>query len=85
MFPETEIEERVDRLEVALEQFITEGRAQMREATAPEHCEATVILAQLENSISGATLTIKRTDGSTTHFTKTLTTNAAAEPITGIT
>ncbi len=34
MFPETEIEERVDRLEVALEQFITEGRAQMREVNA---------------------------------------------------
>ena len=34
MFPETDIEERVDRLEVALEQFITEGRAQMREVNA---------------------------------------------------
>lgn len=31
MFPEPEVEERVDRLEIALEQFITETKAQMRE------------------------------------------------------
>jgi len=55
------------------------------EATAGEHTLCTVILAMLENSISGTTLTIKRTDGSTTHATKTLTVNAAADPITGIT
>lgn len=55
------------------------------EGTAGEHTLCTVILAMLENSISGTTLTIKRTDGSTTHATKTLTVNAAAEPITGIT
>jgi hypothetical protein len=54
------------------------------ESTAPEHCLATIVLAMLENSISGATLTIKRTDGSTTHYTKTLTTNASADPITGV-
>lgn len=55
------------------------------EGTAGEHTLCTVILAMLENSISGTTLTIKRTDGSTTHATKTLTTNASADPITGIT
>lgn len=55
------------------------------EASAAEHTLCTVVLAMLEHSISSTTLTIKRTDGSTTHATKTLTTNAAAEPITGIT
>jgi hypothetical protein len=54
------------------------------ETTMPEHCLGTVVLAMLEHSISGATLTIKGTDGSTSRFTKTLTTNAAADPITGI-
>lgn len=54
------------------------------EGTAGEHTLCTVVLAMLENSISGTTLTILRTDGVTTHATKTLTTNASAEPITGI-
>lgn len=54
------------------------------EASAAEHTLCTVVLAMLENSISGTTLTIKRTDGATTHATKTLTTNAAAEPIIAI-
>jgi hypothetical protein len=55
------------------------------EASAAEHTLCTAILAMLEHSISGTTLTIKRTDGSTTHYTKTLTTDAGAEPITAIT
>ena len=42
------------------------------------------ILAALEASLSGTTLTIKRTDGVTTHLVKTVTTNPAAEPVTGI-
>ena len=54
------------------------------EATVTEHTVATIVLAMLENSISGTTLTIKRTDGTTTHATKTLTTNSGAVPITGI-
>lgn len=54
------------------------------EATVTEHTIATIVLAMLENSISGTTLTIKRTDGTTTHATKTLTTNSGAVPITGI-
>jgi hypothetical protein len=35
-------------------------------------------------SISGATLTVKRQDGSTTQFTKTITATAGADPITGL-
>ena len=35
-------------------------------------------------SISGATLTAKKTDGTTNQFTRTLTTNAAADPITAV-
>lgn len=34
-------------------------------------------------SISGATLTVKRPDGTTTAYTRTLTTDAAADPVTG--
>lgn len=37
-----------------------------------------------EFSISGTTLTALKQDGSTTQFTKTLTTNASADPIVGI-
>lgn len=35
-------------------------------------------------SISGATLTVKKQDGTTTQFTKTITTSGAAQPITGL-
>lgn len=54
------------------------------ESIIPEHSLGTVILSMLENSISGTTLTIKKTDGSTL-FTKTLTLNVNASPITAIT
>lgn len=54
------------------------------EGSAGEHTLCTVILAMLESSITGATWTIKRTDGSTTHATKAVTSDAAAEPITGV-
>lgn len=54
------------------------------EATAGEHTLCTVVLAMLESSMSGSTWTIKRTDGSTTHATKTVATDAAADPITGV-
>lgn len=54
------------------------------EATAGEHTLCTVVLGTLENAVSGTTLTIKRTDGSTTHVTKTLSTDAAAIPIIGV-
>ena len=55
------------------------------EATANEHTLATIILAILESSRSSTTWTIKRTDGSTTHATKTLTLDATADPVTGVT
>jgi len=55
------------------------------EATANEHTLATIILAILESSRSSTTWTIKRTDGSTTHATKTLTLDADADPVTGVT
>lgn len=51
------------------------------EGSCPEHCLASVVLATFEFSISGTTMTIKRTDGSTTHATKTLGVDAAALPI----
>ncbi len=51
------------------------------EGSMPEHCLGSVVLATFEFSISGTTLTIKRTDGSTTHATKTLGVDAAALPI----
>lgn len=37
----------------------------------------------VEFSVSGTTLTVKKPDGSTTAYTKTLTTDPSAEPITG--
>lgn len=54
------------------------------EASAGEHTLCTTVLAMLESSISGTTWTIKRTNGSTTHATKTVTTDAAADPVTGV-
>ena len=54
------------------------------EAAAAEHSLCTVVLAALESSTSGTTWTIKRTDGNTTHATKTVTKDATAQPITGV-
>jgi len=54
------------------------------ESAAPEHSLCTVVLAVLESSLSGTAWTIKRTDGSTPHAVKTVTTDAAAQPITGV-
>lgn len=54
------------------------------EAGAGEHSLCTIVLAALESQIVGTTWTIKRTDGSTTHATKTVAKDAAAEPITGV-
>lgn len=39
---------------------------------------------KVEFSISGTTLTVLKPDDTTTAYTKTLTTNAAAEPVTGV-
>lgn len=43
-----------------------------------------VIQQMQESAVAGGTLTVKKTDGTTTLGTKTLTSDAAAEPITGI-
>ena len=55
------------------------------EATANEHTLATIILCLLESSRSATTWTIKRSDGTTTHATKTLTLDANANPVTAVT
>lgn len=39
---------------------------------------------QADFTISGATLTVRKQDGSTTQFTKTITATAGADPITGL-
>ena len=53
-------------------------------AADDEHTLATVILAILESAISGTTWTIKQTDGATTQFSKTVTVDEDANPITGV-
>jgi hypothetical protein len=52
--------------------------------TADTTSLTTMILAAMESSISGVTWTIRKTDG-TTFVTKTVTTDATADPITGVT
>jgi len=52
--------------------------------TADAHSLTTLILAAFESAISGTTWTIKKTDG-TTFTTKTVITDAAANPITAVT
>ena len=54
------------------------------QGTADTTSLCTVVLAMLESSISGTTWTIRKTDG-TTFVTKTLTTAASADSITGVT
>lgn len=54
------------------------------ESTAAEHSLCSIILGMLESIVSGTTWTIKRTDGTTTHLTKTLTTASGTDPITGV-
>jgi len=54
------------------------------EATADAHSLAAIILATLESVLSGSTWTIKKTDG-TTFTTKTVTTDANADPIVSVT
>jgi hypothetical protein len=54
------------------------------QATAAEWSLCTLVLAALESSIAGSTWTIYRTDGTTVHATKTVTTDAAADPVTGV-
>jgi hypothetical protein len=54
------------------------------EGSAAEHTLCTVVLAALEGAISGNTWTIKRSNGSTTHYTKTVTADANASPIVSV-
>ena len=55
------------------------------EATAAEHSLTTLILGALESKLNAdKTWSIYRTDGETLHATKNVTTNAAAEPVTGV-
>ena len=54
------------------------------EATLNEHTLGTIILCILESVRSGTTWTIRKTDGATTHVTKTLTLNSAAQPVTEV-
>lgn len=54
------------------------------ESSAAEHTLTTIVLAILESARSSTTWTIKRTDGSTTHATKTLTLDASASPVIGV-
>ena len=54
------------------------------EGTASTHSLAEMILGLLESTTAGTTWTIKRTDGSTTFNTRTLTLDSAALPVTGV-
>lgn len=52
--------------------------------SAAEHSLCSIILATLESAISGTTWTINKTDGTTLYLSKTVTKDASAEPITGV-
>jgi hypothetical protein len=54
------------------------------ETTADDYSLTTLVLAALESSVSGSTWTIKQTDGTTTHLTRSITTDANANPITAV-
>jgi len=54
------------------------------ESTAPLYSLCTVILAQLQSSVNGTDWTIYRTDGTTQHAVRTITSSSEADPITGV-
>lgn len=54
------------------------------EDTASIYTIAGLILAQFESSAPGTTWTIKKTDGTTTFATRTLTEDISAKPVTGV-
>jgi len=54
------------------------------EASLDEHTLGTIVLCILESVRSGTTWTIKRSDSTTTHVTKTLTLDASAQPVIGV-
>lgn len=66
------------------DEVLKRGVGDGAEDTASVASLTELILLALESSATGATLTIRKTDG-TTFSTKTLTTDDTAEPITGIT
>jgi hypothetical protein len=80
------LDTQLDALPTAIENADTVlGRSVSNsQATAAEWSLCTLVLAALESSIAGATWTIYRTDGATVHATKTVTTDAAADPVTGV-
>jgi len=54
------------------------------EASAAEHSLCTVVLATLESAMADSTWTIRRTNGSTVHVTRSVTTDPDADPVTGV-
>ena len=54
------------------------------EDTATEWTLCSIVLAAMESSVSGTTWTIKKVDGATTFKTKTVATDADADPITSV-
>ena len=67
-----------------LKRSVTAALGGGAEDTATEHTLCTVILACLEFDVAGTGWTIRKSTGGT-HVVKGLTTNAAADPITGVT
>lgn len=73
---------RIDTLHIA-DEVLKRGVSNVQDA-ADTTSLAAVILGILESSVSGTTWTIRKTGG-TTFVTKTVTVDAAADPITGVT
>ena len=55
------------------------------ESTADNYSICSLVLAAFESSVDGSTWTINRTDGTTSHLVRTVTSSASADPITGVT
>lgn len=55
------------------------------EGTASNHSLCELVLSAFESALSGTSWTIKQTDGTTTFNTRTVTTDANADPITSVT
>lgn len=81
-----EIRDRVDAVPTAVENAdaLLIRDVSNVEDTAATHSLCTIVLATLESSISSTTWTIRKTGG-TTFTTKTITVDASADPITGVT
>jgi len=80
------LDTQLDALPTAIENAdatLSRGVSNVQD-TADTTSLAAIVLAILESSVSGTTWTIRKTGG-TTFVTKTLTVDAAADPITGVT